>query len=139
MSATYSPAAGRAEGERRRDAAHALLTERRAHLVRQAQRALLARLLDAGTATADDVRAAVPLPHGIGPRVYGAAPGPLVKAGAIRHAGYTRCCRPEAHARPVTLWELAGRDAAVAWLASHPELPPPADAEGDAEQPCLWD
>ena len=135
----FSPAAGRAESERRRDAAHALLAERRARLVRLAQRALLAHLLDAGTATADDVRAAVPLPHGIDPRVYGAAPDPLVEAGAIHHAGYTRSCRPVAHARPVVVWELADRDAAVAWLATHPELPPPEAAEGDTVQPTLWD
>jgi hypothetical protein len=127
------------EGERRRDAVHALLAERRACLVRLAQRTLLERLLYAGAATADDVRAAVPLPAGIDPRAYGAVPGPLVGAGAIRAAGYVRTARPEARVRPVTRWELADRTAAVAWLATHPELPPPEAAEGEIVQPTLWD
>jgi hypothetical protein len=41
------------------DTAHDLLRERRAVWVRRAERALLTRALDAGTATADDVAAAV--------------------------------------------------------------------------------
>ena len=127
----------RAEGERRRDAALTLLSERRAAVIRAGQRALLLKLLDAGTATADDVRAAVPLPPGIGPRCYGAVPLPLLDAAIIAHAGYRVCERPEAHARPVTVWALADRAAALAWLAAHPLLPNPEPAT--PAQMTLWD
>ena len=43
------------EGERRKDAAHALLETHRDVYIRRARRALLLRLLEVGTATADDV------------------------------------------------------------------------------------
>jgi hypothetical protein len=123
--AALSPA-GRAEGERRRDASLALLAERRTAVVRAGQRALLLRLLSgADTATADDVCDAVPLPPGIGPRCYGAVPLPLADAGIITHAGYTPTRRPEAHARPVAVWTLADRAAALAWLTAHSPLPDP--------------
>jgi hypothetical protein len=59
----------RAEGERRRDVSLALLAESRA-----GQLALLTQMLDTRTATADDVRAAVPLPEGIGRRCYDTVP-----------------------------------------------------------------
>jgi hypothetical protein len=124
---------GCAEGERRRDAALDLLRQYRAGLVRSAQRALLAQLLDAGTATADDVRKAVELPDGIDPKVFGAAPTPLVEAGLIRSAGYQRSCRRVAHARPLTVWALVDRAGTLAWLATHPELTPP-DGDNTAPQ-----
>lgn len=126
-----------AEGERCRDAALVLLAERRAAVVHAGQRALLLRLLDAGTATADDVRDAVPLPPGIGPRCYGAVPTPLAEAGIIRAAGYQRTARPLAHARPVTVWALADRDAALVWLADHPLIPDPEPTA--TIQRDLWD
>lgn len=125
------------EGERRRDAALSLLAERRAVVVRAGQRALLLQLLDTGMATADDVRTVVPLPPGIGPRCYGAVPTPLAEAGIIRAAGYQRTARPLAHARPVTVWALADRAAALGWLAAHPPLPDPEPAR--PVQPTLWD
>jgi hypothetical protein len=125
------------ESERRRDAALALLAERRAALIRRAQRALLLRLLDAGTETADDVRDAVPLPPDIGPRCYGAVPTPLAEAGLFRAAGYQRTARPLAHARPVTVWALADRAAALAWLDTHPPLPDPELAT--PAQRTIWD
>jgi hypothetical protein len=80
-------------------------------------------LLEQTVATADDVRNKVPLPQGIGPRCYGAVPLPLADAGLIRHAGYTATRRPEAHGRPIALWQLGDRAAALAWLETHPELP----------------
>jgi hypothetical protein len=97
-----------------KQAAHRLLRACRAALVRRAQRALLSRLLDTGEATADDVRDVVPLPDGISPRVFGAAPKELATAGIIVAAGYRKSRRPEAHARPVTVWHLRDRRAAVA-------------------------
>lgn len=120
-----------AEGERRKADALALLAARRELVVRRAQRALLRALLESGTATADDVRAAVELPPDIDPKVFGAVPGSLARAGIIRRVGYAETCRPAAHARPVSVWTLADRDAAARWLADHPDLGAP-DSDVDA-------
>jgi hypothetical protein len=121
-------------GADRRNAALELLRRRRAALVRRGQRALLGQLLAAGTATADDVRAAVELPLDIDPRCMGAVPGELADADIIRPAGYVRTGRPAGHARPVLRWQLANRDAALAWLTTHPDLP-----DTEPEQRTLWD
>jgi hypothetical protein len=96
-------------------------------VIRSAQRALLRLLLNQGTATADDVRAVVDLPPGINPKAFGAAPSLLAKRGIIAADGFTRSCRPEAHARPVTVWRLVDPLAAEQWLRTHPELPSPDD------------
>ena len=82
---------------------------------------MLAAILEGGSATIDDVRALVDLPPGIGPKLFGAAPGPLVRAGIIRAAGFAKTCRPAAHARPVTVWELIDGAAAERWLHAHPD------------------
>jgi hypothetical protein len=129
MTALPSPAAGLLEGERRKLSAHALLQAHRRVYVRRGRRALLLRLLDAGTATADDVRAAVELPPALNPTCFGSVPGRLAEAGIIRPAGFVRTKRPEGHARPVQLWQLADRAAALAWLAAHPDLPDPSEDE----------
>ncbi len=118
---------GRVEGERRRDNALDLLSERREAVIRQAQRALLRLLLDRGTATADDVRSLVELPPGVNPKVFGAAPGALARLYIIEAAGFTPSCRPVAHARPVRVWQLIDRSAAEDWLRAHPPLPTPDD------------
>jgi hypothetical protein len=115
------------EGERRKRAALDLLAARRAAIVRRGRRALLARLLAVGTATADDVRDAVPLPPGVRPVALGAVPGPLALAGVIRGVGYAATRRAEAHARPVTVWTLADRGAALDWLAANSD-PPDGDS-----------
>jgi hypothetical protein len=111
-----------AEGERRKDEALDLLAHCREAVVRRAQHALLAVLLETGSATADDVRERVELPPGVGPKCFGAVPLPLVRAGIIRADGYAKTCRPTAHARPLTVWLLADRVAAVQWLSDHPDL-----------------
>lgn len=127
---------GRAEGERRKGDALALLTDRREAVVRRAQRALLTTLLETGSATADDVRDQVEVPEGVNPKCFGAAPGPLARAGIIRHTGFAKTCRPEGHARPVTVWALADRAAAERWLRNHPDRPD-HDAE-DGTQGTLF-
>jgi hypothetical protein len=131
--------AGQQEGERRKDAAHSRLEAARKAYLRNARRKLLIRLLVAGTATADDVVEMIELIWGavyrIDPRWRGAVPGPLARAGIIRDTGRSvKSSRPEAHARKLTDWELADRDAALAWLARHPNLsdPEPEDGDGDA-------
>jgi hypothetical protein len=128
--------AGQREGKARKDAAHALLEARRDVLIRRARRALLARLLCAGTATADDVAELIgPTPPDIDPRYLGTVPGPLTLAGIIRAASYTKSARASRHASLLTVWELADRPAALAWLARNPELPEPP-GESDAAGPA---
>ena len=127
--------AGRREGESRKDAAHALLEARRDVLIRRARRALLMRLLDAGTATADDVAERIgPTDPSIDPRWLGTVPGPLAIARIIRRADYTKSARPIRHSSVIGVWELADRDAALAWLARNPDLPEAEDGDG---VPCL--
>lgn len=116
------------EGERRKAGAIATLEAHRGEFIVRGRRALLRRLLDAGAATADDVRAGVELPPGIDPRAFGAVPGALAQPGIIRRAGYTETARAVAHARPVAVWELRDRAAALAWLAANPEPPAPREA-----------
>ena len=118
---------GVAEGERRKQDAFALLAATREVVIRRAQRALLTVLLETGSGTADDVRALVELPPGVNAKCFGAAPGPLARAGIISQAGFVKTNRPEAHARPLTLWELVDRVTAMRWLDSHPDLPDPGD------------
>ncbi len=113
---------GTAEGERRKQDAFVTLSAHREAVIRRAQRALLIVLLETGSAMADDVRKLVALPPTIGPKVFGAVPLPLARAGIIRADGFSKTCRPVGHARPVTLWALADRAAAVQWLADHPDL-----------------
>ena len=84
---------GRLEGECRKLEALALLEARRRVYVRRGRRALLARLLAMGTATADDVRTAVELPQGVNPKLFGAVPGPLAETGIIKPAAIPQ--RPE--------------------------------------------
>jgi hypothetical protein len=129
----------RCEGIERKREAIALLSARRESIVRRGRRALLARLLEAETATIDSVRAAVPLPAEVNPKVFGAVPSELVEIGAIIADGFTRTVRPEAHARPVQIWRLHDRQAAEEWLATHPDLPDPAPPDQSADGATLFD
>jgi hypothetical protein len=133
---TLDPRSARqVEGERRKEAAHARLEARRDVYLRRARRAFLTRLLSVGTATADDVVEMIgPAIDGIDPRWRGAVPKPLALAGITRDTGQTaKSARPEAHARNVTVWELADRAAALAWLAHNPDLPDPEPEDGDGD------
>jgi hypothetical protein len=111
------------EGEARRDAALNLLRVHRAALVRDLARAAVRLALASDDITADDVRAAVPIPPGIRPVVVGAAMRDLADAGILRRVGYRPSVRPAAHARPLSVWRLADAAAALAWLAAHPPIP----------------
>jgi hypothetical protein len=64
MTALDRRVAGRHEGERRKSAAHALLTAHRDVYLRRARRALLTRLLSHDEATADDVADALDVSYG---------------------------------------------------------------------------
>jgi hypothetical protein len=110
-------------GEQLKSEAHALLEARRAAWVRRGRRALLVRMLNGdGTATADDVRAAVELPPDINPVCLGPVPQALARVGIIERSGFALTTRAAGHARPVTVWRLVDQDAARQWLADHPEL-----------------
>lgn len=113
------------DGEALRDAALALLAAHRADLVRDLQRAALVLAIARDTITADDIRAAVPIPPGVRPVVVGAALRPLAVAGYLRRVGYRASARPVAHARPLAVWALADDAGAAAWLTAHP-APAPA-------------
>lgn len=127
---------GLVEGKRRKDSAFMLLKARRAALVRRAQRALLGTLIDRGEATIDDVRSIVPLSAGIGPKAFGPVGNELAYAGIIEAAGFVKSRRPKAHARPVTLWRLKDRDAALRWLEANPLYPEPlADVSPQTSEP----
>ena len=127
MTSIATGSRGLADGLARRDVAHRLLAARRDVFVRRGRRALLrAMLAGNGVATADDVRAAVPLPPGVNPKLFGPVPTELVAAGVIAADGYAKSNRPEAHARPVQVWRLVDRAAAERWLRENPDLPDPA-------------
>jgi hypothetical protein len=127
--------AGQREGERRRDSAFSLLEVRREVYIRRARRALILRVLEAGTATADDVaESSGPAPEGIDPRFLGTVPGPLARARLIRRAGFVSSARPSRHASILSVWELADRAGALAWLARNPDVPDP-DPGDDAGAP----
>ena len=80
---------------------------------------MLRILLQRGSATIDMVRAAIELPDSDPARWLGCVPAELRRAGLIRRAGFTETRRAVAHARPVSVWELADADAARRWLAAH--------------------
>ncbi len=123
---------GRHEGERRRDAAHDLFAVLRAKILLRARRAMIGLVLTRDEATADDLRDLVELPIGIDPTCLGAVPGMLARAGIVRRVGYRPSCRPEAHARPVSVWTLANAQNAIQWLREHPEPDDPGAADGAA-------
>jgi hypothetical protein len=111
------------DGEAPKRFALDLLENRREEIVGRARRALLSYLLEHGAGTIDRVRELVPVPPSINPKLFGAVPGPLALSGIIRPAGFTKTTRTAGHARPVTIWELADRAAALKWLATHPDGP----------------
>lgn len=112
-----------AAGEAAKLEALELLESRRALYVLRGRRALLRRLLDMGEGTCDDVRAVVKLPEGIGPKLFGAVPGPLVHARIIERVAFTETKRREGHARPVSVWRMVNRAAAIYWLRDNPDRP----------------
>lgn len=111
-----------AEAEGRRDKALSLLRVRRADLIRECTAAALRIALDGGEVCADDVRAVVPIPADISPKLMGVVFRDLADSGILRRAGFRPSTRPAAHARPLSVWMLSDAAAALAWLAAHPPL-----------------
>ncbi len=102
---SLSPAG--AEGAARRDAALNLLRVRRADLIRECTAAALRVALERGEVCADHVRALVPIPPDISPKLVGCVFRDLADAGVLRRAGFRNSQRPAAHARPLSVWRLA--------------------------------
>jgi hypothetical protein len=113
---------GGADGEARRDKALTLLRVRRADLIRECTAAALRVVLDRGEVCADDVRALVAIPADISPKLVGVVFRDLADAGILRRVGFRKSNRPAAHARALSVWQLAEGAAALAWLAAHPPL-----------------
>jgi hypothetical protein len=140
MSTPETRHAGRREGEARKTDAHYLLGTRCGVPIRRARRALHLQLLEVGSATAADVADRIGSTRNrIDPRWRGAVPRSLPLAGIIRRAGYTKSARPSRHASVLTVWELADRGAALAWLARNPDLPEPDDEAGAPSPPVRRD
>jgi len=114
---------GRREGERRKRRTLTALEARREVFVLRARRVLLLKLLEAGSATADDVRDAVTLPVDIDPKLFGSVPSQLAFAGIIKADGFVKTSRPKAYARPIQRWTLVDREKAEHWLIDHPDRP----------------
>jgi hypothetical protein len=110
-----------AEGERRKTHALSTLAARRALYVLRGRRALIGELFEHGEATIDAARRKVPIPDEVSPKLFGAVPGELARAAIIARAGFAQTTRPEAHARPLSVWRLIDRAAALDWLAAHPD------------------
>jgi hypothetical protein len=100
--------------------------------VERIRRALLRAVLANGTATIDDVHDVVELPANVSPKTFGAAPSDLVRSGIIRRLRFEKTTRDVAHRRHVSVWILASRTKAEAWLKSHPEPVEDPGSEGDA-------
>ena len=105
-------------GTAARDAALDHLRIRRADLIRDCTAAALRVALDRGEVCADDVRALVPIPLDISPKLMGVVFKDLAGAGILRRDGYRSSTRKEAHARPLTVWSLIDAAGAAAWLAA---------------------
>jgi len=138
---TLDALAGREAGEARKRGALMTLEARREAIVVAGRRALLQTLLVSDSATADDIRDAITLPADINPKLFGSIPGALARARIIIKAGYSTTTRAVAHARPLTIWRLRDRRAALLWLDAHPAPPPaPAPASPQVEKPSmLWE
>ncbi len=120
------------EGEARRDAALGTLRVHRAALIRKFTAAALRFVLAGGEVCADDVRGEIPIPADVSPKCVGVVFRDLSDLGILRRAGYRASARPIAHARPLSVWTLADRDAAVAHLAELEKLIAAKDAAGSS-------
>lgn len=121
MTNEQTPEAGLKEGLRRKQEAFANFEASREPLLLKARRALVTKALSSGTATADDVRKVVEVPHRMDLRFFGDVPTQLAKARIIRCVDRTRSTRPEAHGREIKVWAIVDREAALAWLRTHPD------------------
>lgn len=117
----------REEGERLRDQAFERLRWSRPVLVRRLQRAFVTHLLANGPDCTDAVRALVPIPPDVDPRVVGYAVKSLSFDHGITHSvGATKTARKVAHRRHLERWAIPDAAKARRWLDRHPDLCAPA-------------
>ena len=125
--------AGRAEGERRKQAKTEAVERRHAVLVRRVQRAFVEHLMANPSGTTDDIRDGVTIPEDSGSAFWGASVVNLARSRIIRPVAYVVSTRPERHACPIRAWSLAvDHDRARQWLDTHPDLADPEPSD-DAE------
>ena len=123
------------EAEKRKTANLDHLEDRHASLILELRRALLRAILERGQASIDDVRDSALLPATANPTLLGAVPKSLTTLGIITQGGFIKSTRPEAHGRPVSIWKIANREAALKWLEEHSSLgQQPAAAAGSQSQ-----
>lgn len=107
-------------GQARKAKAHDIFERVRADLLLMARRALLQQLLSgAATVTVEDIRPLITVPPGINPTFFGPTARPLVRLKIIKDCDSAPCKRPEAHARPTTVYRLIDPQAAAQWLLDH--------------------
>jgi hypothetical protein len=106
-----------AEGEAGRDEALTRLRVLRSDLIREGTAAALRVAHDGGGVCAHDVRARVAIPAGVSPKLVGVVFRDLADTGILRRAGFRNSTRPAAHARLLSVWQLADADGASARLA----------------------
>jgi hypothetical protein len=126
-------AAASGDGESRKRKAMDNHEAHRAEIILQARRRFVSHALSHGTVTTDDARDGLSIPEGVDPVCLGAVPGGLARKGIIRRTGYIRSKRPEAHARPLSVWQLQDAGKARAWLDANPT--PEAHGLGQSELP----
>ena len=94
-------------------------TARRRYITR-VNRELVIRLLGGETLTVAEVRDTVPVPSGVVVATNAAAdyPGPLMRIGAVRPAGYTPVVGPDGIQRQAPRWKLGSHEAAKEFFRS---------------------
>lgn len=118
-------AAASGDGESRKRSALDNLEANRELIILQARRRFVSHALSHGVVTTDDARDGLSIPEGVDPVCLGAVPGGLARKHVVRRIGFVPSKRPEAHARPISVWELADAAKALAWLRANPEPLPP--------------
>ncbi len=111
--------AARDDARRTKEATLATLEERRHWWILQGRFILVTVALERGQASSDDIHERLTLPDEIDPTCLGSVPTMLARAGIIKRIGYIPTSRKTAKSRPLSLWEIADREAAQRYLAQH--------------------
>jgi hypothetical protein len=107
------------DGVAQRDAALNRLRFRPTAIIRDLNRTAPRVALDRGELT-DDVRAVVPIPAGISPKLVGEVFRDFALACVIRRAGFKNSTRPLEPARLLSVWQFAAAVARLAGLEGNP-------------------
>lgn len=125
------------DGRAARQLAFDLFRTHRSELIAEASRIMVEIARTRGQVTIEDVRAAMTIPEEHDPRWLGAVPNGLARRGILRRVGFVETKRPKAHARPISLWELAREPRPGEVLAARNNAEtawkPPADGAADVQ------